>query len=118
MTPRARVEAVLRGEVPDKTPFTIYECMLPQCAIERDLRNRGLCVVERGAPVVNTITPNVTSSTYRYTEEGVGYVRTIYHTPEGELSTVSRPADFTSWRVERLFKGPEDYQRLRAMVQW
>lgn len=29
MTPRKRVEAVLRGERPDRVPFTIYETKLP-----------------------------------------------------------------------------------------
>ena len=35
MTPRQRVERALRGEHSDRVPFTVYECMLPQCAAER-----------------------------------------------------------------------------------
>ena len=33
ITPRQRVEAVLRQEMPDKTPLTMYQNMAPQCAV-------------------------------------------------------------------------------------
>ncbi len=33
-TPRERVEAALRWEDVDHVPFTVYECMLPQCAAD------------------------------------------------------------------------------------
>ncbi len=109
MTPRKRVEAVLRGEMPDKVPFTIYENKLPQCRVERQLRNEGLCIVNRRVPVVATRTPNVTTESRHYTENGVSYVRRALHTPVGDLYTIDRPAGFTSWHVSRLFKTPEDY---------
>ena len=106
MTPRARVEAALRGEMPDKVPFTVYERKIPQCTIERQLRNEGLCIVVRTVPVVRTITPNVTAESHIFHEEGVCYTRTIYHTPVGDLSTLTRPAGFTSWHVEKIFRRP------------
>ena len=117
MTPRKRVEAMLHGEMPDKVPFTVYECMIPQCQVERQLRNEGLCIVNRGVPVVTTQTPNVTRETRSYMENGVSYVRTDTHTPVGGLYTIDRPAGFTSWHVSRLFKRPEDYKPLLFMVQ-
>ena len=116
MTPRARVEAVLRHEVPDKTPLTMYQGMVPQCVAERQLRNAGLCILA-GRSVVATSTPNVTSETHHYVEKGRAYVRTTFHTPLGDLTEASRPAGFTSWRVERRFKGPEDYKRLLFMIK-
>lgn len=117
MTPRARVEAALRGEMPDKVPFTVYERKIPQCTIERQLRNEGLCIVVRTVPVVRTITPNVTAESHIFHEEGVCYTRTIYHTPVGDLSTLTRPAGFTSWHVEKIFKTPEDYKPLLFLIQ-
>jgi hypothetical protein len=117
MTPRARVEAALRGEMPDKVPFTVYERKIPQCTIERQLRNEGLCIVVRTVPVVRTITPNVTAESHIFHEEGVCYTRTIYHTPVGDLSTLTRPAGFTSWHVEKIFKTPDDYKPLLFLIQ-
>lgn len=117
MTPRRRVEAILRGEPADKVPFTIYESMLPQCTVERRLRNQGLCIVNRRYPVVRTRTPRVTRETRPVTRDGVACTRTEIRTPVGELSCVCQPAGFTSWQVEKLFKSPEDYRPLLFWVQ-
>lgn len=117
MTPRQRVEAILRGEMPDRVPFTVYECMIPQCDAERRLRNDGLCIVKRDAPVVITRTPNVSTESRHYTQDHVSYVRTDIRTPVGDLYTVNRPAEFTSWTLSHLFKGPEDYRPLRFLVE-
>ena len=115
MTPRKRVECILRGDMPDKVPLTMYECMIPQCAAERQLRNEGCCIVYRTS-VFATHTPNVERRTERFDIDGVSHVRTTHRTPVGELTDLSRPADFTSWRVEHIFKGPEDYKTLKFMV--
>jgi len=117
MTPRARVEAVLRGQPVDEVPFTIYESMIPQCAIERQLRNDGLCIVDRRVPTVISERPNVRVETRRYTEDGIDKVRTDFHTPVGDLFEIRRPADFTSWYVCRLFKSPDDYEALMCLIQ-
>ena len=117
MTPRARVEAVLRGDMPDKVPFTIYESKIPQCAIERQLRNDGLCIVNRHFPVARRHTPDIRSESHSYAKEGVSYVRHTTHTPKGDLYSVSRPAGFTSWHIERLFKSPDDYRKLMCTVK-
>lgn len=117
MTPRKRVEAVLYGDMPDKVPFTIYECMVPQGPVGEQLRREGMCIVDRGHPVVHTRTPNVTSRSQTYTEEGITYSRTDIHTPDGDLYSISRPAGFTSWHIEKLFKRPEDYKPLLFMAQ-
>jgi len=117
MTPRQRVEAALRGEIPDKVPFTIYESKIPQCVVERQLRNDGLCIVVRTVPVVYSITPNVTSESRTFREKGVGYTRTTYHTPVGDLATLTRPAGFTSWHVEKLFQKPEDYKPILFTIR-
>ncbi len=117
MTPRERVLAVLRHEQTDKVPFTIYEAKIPQCDVERRLRNEGLCIVNRRVPACRVERPNCTEETVRYTNAGRPRVRTVIRTPAGELTQLSEPADFTSWTLETLFKGPEDYRALRALVE-
>lgn len=117
MTPRARVEAVLRGDTPDKVPFTVYESKIPQCAAERQLRNEGLCIVVRTVPVVRALTPNVCRESLLYTQDGIDLVRTFYRTPVGDLSTLSRPAGFTSWHLEKIFRTPEDYAPLLFLIR-
>jgi len=117
VTPRERVLAVLRCESVDKVPFTIYEYKIPQCAVERRLREEGMCIVNRKIPVVLTETPNCTTEAYHYVDKGRPRVRTVIHTPVGEVWALSEPADFTSWTLVRLFKRPEDYKVLRFMIQ-
>ncbi|MCP4644396.1 MAG: hypothetical protein GY851_28390 [bacterium] len=116
MTPRERIERVLHGECLKTVPFSIYEYKFPQCAAERALRNRGLCIVHRMG-VYHTHRPNVKVSEAVYREGGKRLVRTTYETPVGTLSTVSEPADFTSWRHEHLFKTPDDYKALLFLIE-
>ncbi len=111
------MEALLKGEKADKIPFTIYESHLPRCTVERQLRNEGLCIVNRHYSVFKVVSPNVVRQSCTYVENGVEHVRTTIRTPVGELYTVQRPAGFTSWTVEKIFKGPEDYKSLLFMVQ-
>ncbi|MDD3925529.1 MAG: hypothetical protein PHT33_02605 [bacterium] len=116
-TPYKRVMSALRGEKPDKTPFTVYSEMLPQCLLERDLRNRGLCIVKRTISY-KRYTPNVKEIACHYTDEtGRSLIKTVYSTPYGDLSTLVEPAGFTSWVHERMFKTPEDYKALLFMFK-
>ncbi len=115
MSPRRRVEAVLRGDLPDKVPLTMYECMIPPCTVERQLRNAGLCIVYRTS-VFATFTPNVRRTSEHFEIDGVAHVRTYTETPAGTLVQLDRPAGFTTWHVERPFRGPADYAALRALV--
>lgn len=117
MTPKKRVEASLRGEKTGKTPFTIYETKLPQCSAERQLRNEGICIVNRHHPVVKTSSPNVIYESYSYSENGVQYTRQVIKTPVGELFSIHKPAGFTSWCTSHIFKGPDDYKKLMFMVK-
>lgn len=119
MTPRERVEAVLKGTGPDHVPFTVYECMLPQCEVERQLRNEGVCIHNRHFGPMKSSTPNCTTESITYTdpETDKGLVKTITHTPAGDLEGINEPADFTSWRHELPFKGPEDYAKLIAQAE-
>lgn len=119
LTPRQRVEAALFGGQPDQVPFTVYEYKLPQCAVERQLRNDGLCIMNRSYVGYGTVTPNCKTESHSYTDEktGKGLVRTVVTTPRGELTSLAEPADFTSWRHELMFKGPEDYEKLVFLAE-
>ena len=118
ISPRERVEAVLRGQGADQVPFTCYESKLPQCAVERKLRNDGLCIMNRMYPGFSTATPNCKYKSISYSDPdtGKGLVKGIVETPLGELTTLTEPAGFTSWHHERMFKSPEDYARIIALV--
>ena len=119
MTPRDRVLAVLRGDpaVAGKVPFTVYETMIPQCAVERRLRNEGLCIVHRLTQPYVMERPNCRTETVTYVEAGKKRVREVIRTPVGEVSTLREPAGFTAWTIERLFKGRQDYKVLRFMAK-
>ena len=116
LTPRRQVEEVLRGGCTPRVPFTIYECMLPQCETERHLRNRGLCIVNR-RNVFRRRRPNVTVLEERFVEAGRSCVRIRHETPVGCVETLHEPAGFTSWYHEKMFKTPEDYRVLRFMIE-
>ncbi len=81
------------------------------------MRNDGLCIVQRGPGVIATSSPGISQDTCTYSEGGRQRVRTVIHTPEGDLTRVDEPAPGTSWNVEKLFKGPEDYKKILAMVK-
>ena len=116
LTPAQRVWISLKGGRPDKIPFTVYECMIPQCTTERELRNRGLCIVRRISSY-KIRHPNVKTESLHYTdEEGRSLIRTLYKTPYGDLSTLDQPAGFTTWHHERLFKSKEDYKALLFFI--
>lgn len=116
MTPRARVERALRGGHSDRVPFTMYECMIPQCAAEREMRNRGMCIVNR-LPVFQTHRPNVRTTQQVYWEGPRKFTRTRHETPVGELTTLAEDGGFTAWRHELLLKRPEDYAAIRFLLR-
>ena len=116
-TPKEAVEIALRGGFPGSVPFTIYEYKIPQCAAERDLRNRGLCIVNRNIPVVETVSPNVKVTESSFWEDGKKLCRITYETPFGSVSTLSEPAGFTTWLHEKMFKSPDDYKVIRFIMK-
>ena len=116
MTPKERVDAALAGGHAEVVPFTVYECMIPQCAVEREMRDRGLCIVKR-VGVFHTHTPNVRHTREVYWENRKQFTRDHYETPAGHLTTLREAAGFTNWRHERMFKTPDDYPALLALIR-
>ena len=63
MTPAQRVYAVLRGEIPDQVPFTVYEYLMDGFPFEQSLREQGACVVHRVSSARITY-PNSTNNPF------------------------------------------------------
>jgi hypothetical protein len=122
MNSRQRLEAIFAGHMVDRIPFSLKGWRVPQCQAELELRNRGLAIFD-SYPVYSVHSPNVESQTHTYTERGAVHTRTRLRTPAGELTTVSRGGgsgartESTSWRVELMFKGPDDYRAIEAMYE-
>lgn len=116
MTPRERVERALRGGGADRVPFTMYECMIPQCDAEREMRNRGMCIVNR-LPVFRTHRPNVRTTAEVWWEGDRRFIRTHHETPAGTLSTLTEDGGFTTWRHDLLLKTPDDYAAIRFFLR-
>lgn len=116
LTPRQRVLQVLRGERVDKVPFTMYDNKMTTCVVERNLRNRGLCIVPRRAPF-KTHRPNVKTTQQIWWEGEKQLVKTIHETPVGTLTTLHEPVGYTNWVHEKLFKTADDYKALLYFVR-
>ena len=109
--------SVLRGGIPDRIPFTVYECMISPCKTERELRNRGLCIVQR-IPSYRIVRPNVSEKANIYTDErGRKLIRTVYSTPAGDLTTLTENGVNTIWTHEHMFKTPGDYKALEFYLK-
>ncbi len=87
MTPRERVEAALLGRQADKVPFTTYYNKIFLSEMERDLRNKGLCIIEHRIPVFAVESPDVSEETIHYRDEdGIMRIKKVMQTPKGTLS--------------------------------
>ena len=116
VVPRERVLAALRREKTDKVPFTVYECMIPQCSVERRLRNEALCIVNRRVPAFKLHYPNCPSETHSYEENGRLRNRTIIHTRRGTSPpSPSRPTS-PPGRSSACSRDPRTTARLLALI--
>jgi len=121
MTCAERMEAIFRGERVDQVPFVLKGWRVPSCQTERELRNDGMGIMD-SCSVYHTRSPNVSTETIQYSENGQALQRTIVKTPVGEVTWVSRriateKTEATTWLIEPPFKGPEDYKVLRFMAE-
>jgi len=133
LNPAKRVEMALRHQFIDKVPFTVFGTYwggvnvenptmpfikyMPQSTIERNLRNKGLCIVDMTYWGYATVKPDVKIKSTVYDENGRFMVRTDYNTPYGDLFTVKEVSGFTTWAHVKLFKNPEDYKKILFLIQ-
>ena len=133
ISPRKRVELALQKKEVDKIPFTAYgsfwgqagphnptiperSSMIPQCATERALRNKGLCIVNISYFGHACISPNAKVASTVYEENGNLKIRTEYTTPAGTLYSVKEVREFTIWVEKHLFTSREDYKAVLSLI--
>jgi len=119
LTPSERVEKMLRRESVDRIPFTAYENKVPPGRSERELRNDGLCIVQRHPNFYRVSTPNCRTDVCHVCGSGRTAVHTRVETPKGALtaSDVQAADGGGMWRSERFFSGPRDYAALKAYIE-
>jgi len=116
MTPRERVERILLKQGGDRVPFTIYEGLMPRSTVERQLRDKGLCLVA-GLGVFKSHIPNVKEHSEGFYVDGVFHERWHWETPFGNLDSLRVPKGFTSWTKEKMFKSKEDYRAVAFLIK-
>lgn len=112
-----RINTVLHRGMPDQVPFAPYDNLMPRGEFARHLRNRGMGLCLRRSTVWSA-QPNVSVET-RHED---GSLRTIYHTPAGDVWTravghAGRISDSMSVEVEGMIKGKEDYDPVIFMLE-
>ncbi len=118
MNPRQRIEAVLRGQMPDRVPFTIKRPQPPQGEIERRLRNEGLALCVEELPFM-TARPNVEVVRRETWRDGRLYWEETYRTGAGEVgqSWVMEPGYGSRCITQHLIKSVRDYRVVEALVR-
>lgn len=120
LTPKERVMRVMRKQEPDRTPFTIYATQISTTAAERELRNRGMCILNWKSHSWRIFYKGTDVKEIAWTtEDGKHFLRHVYSTPYGDLTTLRERKGFTSftyWIHEHMFKGPEDYKKIHYML--
>jgi len=118
MTPRERVLAALRGERPDRVPFTIKRPQPPQGEIERRLRNEGLALCIEELPFT-TSRPHVEILRHERWEQGMPRVRETFRTPVGEVSQewVIEPGYGSRHIVQHMVARPQDCEVAEFLIR-
>ena len=118
MTPHERILAVLKGQMPDRIPFTIKRPQPPTGVIERQLRNGGLAIC-MDKMVFSVIRPNVEIVKHEFYKDKRYYVHETYRTPVGEVSQL-RIVDSGGYGSDKLqeymIKTTEDYKVVKFMI--
>ena len=113
ISPRKRVEMALQKKFVDKVPFTSFNTFwlgpsienpvipqikwVPQCSVERDLRNRGLCLIDMLFGGYGMVRPNVKVISTVYEENNRIFIRSDYEMPVGKLYNVKEVGPTTIW---------------------
>ena len=115
-SPRENIERLLKGLPINKIPFTMYENKIFPCKTERQMRNRGLCIVNR-RNVYQTLYPNVKIYQEILFKEKEKRIKTLYKTPIGTVETLHKTKDGFTWLIEKMFKNENDYKILEFIIR-
>jgi hypothetical protein len=117
LAPGERVRRALLGLDLDRLPFTVYENKVVYGKAERELRNDGMCIVQRRPSFYRTETPNCTVSATHQAIHGRAVVQTSIETPAGVLtSTHFDRGDNQPWKTKFLYAGLSDLEALCAYI--
>lgn len=82
MTPKERIQCVLKGKTPDRVPFAPFSELIPRSELELRWRNQGMGFLQHHSPVLQ-------SSPVKQTVSYEGERRiTAYHTDRGVVTDV------------------------------
>ncbi len=116
-TPRTRFAAALRGDMPDRVPFVMWNNKLPGEPVNTALLDAGACVIVKSA-LYRVELDGVDARIESWIgEDGFRRQRTIYPTPAGRLEAVEAFRPGTTWLEAPLFREPSDYDALLALIQ-
>jgi len=112
-----RINATLHNEIPDRVPFVPYDNLFPRGSFEREMRNRGMGLLKR----ISTLTACMPNVTIEHRVDGDTDL-TVYHTPEGNVSTRSRGGlgrinDAQVVEIEGMIKDVHDYDPVIFMLE-
>jgi hypothetical protein len=116
-----RIEAVFDGKFADIVPFALKGWRIPKCEMQEILLKEGMCIIDaRG--VYRSVSPNVRTETQSFDKDGAIHQGTTIKTPKGDLSSLTKrvpspKTEGTAWRMEMMFKSPEDYDAVEFMIR-
>jgi hypothetical protein len=106
---------MLEGERVDHAPFLIWDNKIPDQLTLRRLVELEACIVVKSA-VYQTALRSIRKDEEVWEEDGHRFLRTTYHTPQGELTDLSLVSSGSLWHQKPVFQSPEDYERVFALV--
>lgn len=119
MTMRERILAVIDGHEHDRVPFVNYQGIAAPDEEVWSLIGRENMGLIRWSAVHTTVSPNCSSESEELLLDGRRGLRTVLHTPAGDLTTerLYEPAFNTTAARKHYVTEPEDYQVLLAHLR-
>ncbi len=117
MTCNERVECILKGGIPDCTPLHARTRMIPNGNLGREIIDKGWGL---GAshPAYTLEYRDIGIDEEIFIHNGEKYVKTTYHTCEGDLIKLSRVYHHGGMvDIEHIFKQDKDYKALLALIE-
>ena len=116
-----KIDAIFDGKFVDTVPFALKGWRIPRGEMAEILLKEGMCIINSGS-VYKSVSPNIETKTESFNKDGAVYQKTTIKTPKGELSSLTKRVpsprtEGTAWRMEMMFKGPEDYDAVEFMMR-
>ena len=118
-TPRERLIAALKGEAPERIPFSCYKSIVPQSeVVRRELFELGMVSLKRLHPFKFRYR-NVEFTQEDTTEHGEAVRIKTFRTPVGVIwqKNVFDPGYHSEWPVKHYVTEPEDYDILEYVFR-